>query len=285
MTVCVRLLCRLGRTAAVALLVILGSTLLVRFAPGYWSDERELDSHFAEGARRELRVESARSGSIVHLLASEISEYAHGDFGQSREYQVPVRELIEPRLATTGLLMLKAICLGWSLALATAIASSSGRAFTKFWQLPSTVILAIPTAALATLCLYADCGGPVLVMTLLLAARDFKFMSSLLRKAWHDTHLLQARAQGIRSTRLLLAHILPSIRSELLALTTLSLVTSLSALIPVEVLFSVPGIGQLAWNAAMNRDLPVLLAVTVLMVIAVTASGLLSDGESVMESA
>jgi ABC-type dipeptide/oligopeptide/nickel transport system permease component len=39
----------------------------------------------------------------------------------------------------------------------------------------------------------------------------------------------------------------------------------------------VPGLGQLAWNAAMNRDLPVLLAVTMIMAIAVTFSGMASD--------
>jgi peptide/nickel transport system permease protein len=45
----------------------------------------------------------------------------------------------------------------------------------------------------------------------------------------------------------------------------------------VEVIFNVPGVGQLAWNAAMNRDLPVLLAVTMIMAIAVTLAGMTSD--------
>jgi peptide/nickel transport system permease protein len=63
----------------------------------------------------------------------------------------------------------------------------------------------------------------------------------------------------------------------LLALATLSIVTALSALVPVEVIFSVPGLGQLAWSAALNRDLPVLLAITMIMAIAVTCAGILSD--------
>ena len=285
MRVATHLFWRAGRAAAVILLVMLGSTLLVRFAPGYWSDARELDSHYAEGARRELQAESARSGSIMHLLAAELGGYVRGDFGQSREYQVPVEELLKPRLAVTGSLIFRAICLGWLLALGTAIASSARRAPSPLWQVPSTLLLAMPTAALVTMCLFADWGGPVLVMTLLLAARDFKFMNSLLRKVWREPHLLQARAQGIRGTRLLLAHILPSVRTEMLALATLSLVTGLSALIPVEVLFSIPGVGQMAWNAAMNRDLPVLLAATVLMVVGVTSAGMLSDSRKRLETA
>jgi peptide/nickel transport system permease protein len=51
----------------------------------------------------------------------------------------------------------------------------------------------------------------------------------------------------------------------------LSIVTALGAIIPVEVLFGVAGVGQLAWNAAMNRDLPVLLAVTALMALVMTS--------------
>jgi peptide/nickel transport system permease protein len=47
--------------------------------------------------------------------------------------------------------------------------------------------------------------------------------------------------------------------------------------VPVEVIFSVPGLGQLAWNAAMNRDLPVLLAVTTIMAIAVSVAGMPAD--------
>jgi peptide/nickel transport system permease protein len=145
------------------------------------------------------------------------------------------------------------------------------------WQAPATLLLAVPTAAMATVSLLAGSGGPVLVMTLLIAARDFKFLDRMLLNAWRDPHLLQARAQGVTTLRLVQAHILPSLAPQLLALGTLSVVTALSALVPVEVIFNVPGLGQLAWNAAMNRDLPVLLAVTTIMAIAVTFAGMASD--------
>jgi peptide/nickel transport system permease protein len=69
------------------------------------------------------------------------------------------------------------------------------------------------------------------------------------------------------------AYIAPSLAPQLGALASLSIVTALSALVPVEVIFNLPGVGQLAWNAALNRDLPVLLAVMILMALAVTLSG------------
>jgi peptide/nickel transport system permease protein len=273
----VSLLKRLARTLLIVLLVVVGSTVLIRFAPGYLSDAREIDTRYGDAARTELSAEAARSSSLRQMLSTEMSAWTNGSLGQSRQYAVPVLELVLPRLAVTGGLMLRAIVFAWTLALCASLLSSARQNPSLLWQAPATLLLAVPTAAMATICLVAGSGGPVLVMTLLLAARDFKFLDRLLRNAWLDPHLLQARAQGLATRRLVLAHILPSIKHQLLALATLSIVTALSALVPVEVIFSVPGLGQLAWNAAMNRDLPVLLAVTMIMAIAVTFSGMASD--------
>jgi peptide/nickel transport system permease protein len=249
----------------------------MRFAPGYLSDAREMDARYAGAARIELSAEAARSGTLWQLLSNEMHAWTKGSLGLSRQYDVPVLQLIGPRLAVTGSLMLRSIVLAWTLALCASLLSSAGRNPSMLWQAPAAVLLAVPTAAMATLCLLAGSGGPVLVMTLLLAARDFKFLDRTLRTAWRDPCLLQARAQGIPALRLVRAHILPGIRPQLLALATLSIVTALGALVPVEVIFNVPGVGQLAWNAAMNRDLPVLLAVTMIMAIAVTLAGMTSD--------
>jgi peptide/nickel transport system permease protein len=271
------LLKRFARTLAIVAMVVAGSTVLIRFAPGYLSDAREMDARYGDAARAELAAESARSASLTQMLSTEFGGWTRGDLGVSRQYDVPVAELILPRLAVTGGLLLRAIVYAWTLALCAALVTSAGRNPALLWQTPSALLLAVPTAAMATLCMLSDRGGPVLVMTLLVAARDFKFLDRMLRKAWRDPHLLQARAQGLNPLRLLLAHILPGIASQLLALATLSMVTALSALVPVEVIFSVPGLGQLAWNAAMNRDLPVLLAVTTIMAIAVSVAGMPAD--------
>lgn len=264
----------LARTLAIVLLVMVGSTVLVRFAPGYLSDAREMDSRYADAARAELSQEAARSHSLMQMLSFEIGGWVRGNAGISRQYDVPVFELIGPRLAVTGGLMVRSLALGWLLAIAAALVSSATRNPSAFWQAPSTLLLAVPTAAMATLCLLAGSGGPVLVMALLLAARDFKFLHRTLRKAWLAPHVFQARAQGLRTWRILVAHLLPGIAPQLSALATLSIVTALSAVVPVEVIFNVPGLGQLAWNAAMNRDLPVLLAITMIMALAVTFAGM-----------
>ncbi|MGC2637313.1 MAG: ABC transporter permease subunit [Acidobacteriaceae bacterium] len=271
-----RLASSLARALALVLLVMIGATLLVRLAPGYLSDAREMDARYGNTVRAEMAQERAQSRSLPQMLAREITGWLHGHAGVSRQFGIPVGYLIRPRLAVTGGLLLRSLLLGWSLALAASLVAGTRRKSGVVWQAPAALLLAIPTAAMATLCLLSGSGGPVLVMALLIAARDFKFLSRALRQAWLEPHLLQARAQGIRMRRLLAFHAAPAIAPQLGALAGLSLVTALSALVPVEVLFDVPGIGQLAWNAAMNRDLPILLAVTLLMALAVTGSGMLS---------
>ena len=80
------------------------------------------------------------------------------------------------------------------------------------------------------------------------------------------------------------SHILPGIAPQLLALASLSLVTALGAIVPVEVIFNVPGLGSLAWGAAQNRDIPVLVAVTMLFAVGVTMCELLSNRDSELVS-
>src|SRR5665213_414725 len=268
---------RLMRLLCVILLVMAGSTALVRIAPGYLSDAREMDARYASEARARLATEAGQSHSVLQMLEIEVGGWVRGDAGISRQFDVPVSELIRPRLAVTGSLISRSILWAWILAVCASILASAGRKPSPLWQTPATALMAIPTAAMATVCILADTGGPVLVMALLLAARDFKFLHRALRKALLDTHVLQARAQGLGSRQLLTMHIMPSILPQLSALISLSIVTALSAIVPVEVIFNVPGLGQLAWNAALNRDLPVLLAITLILALAVTASGALSS--------
>lgn len=262
------------RTLVILILVIVGTTVLVRYAPGYLTDEREMDARYAQAADAQLAAEAAQSRSLPRMVSSEIEGWARGNSGVSRQYGVPVSELIRPRLTVSGMLLLRALLLAWVLAVCGSLLASMGRKPLLIWHAPAALLLAVPTAAMATLCLLMGHGGPVLTMALLLAARDFKFLQRALRKSWLEPHLLHARAQGIPTWRLLWAHALPQIAPQLAALVPLSFVIGLSALVPIEVIFNVQGIGQLAWNAALNRDLPVLMAATIIMALAVTLTGL-----------
>src|ERR1700678_798340 len=137
----VSLLKRLARMLLIVFLVVVGSTILVRFAPGYLSDAREMDSHYGDAARAELSAEAARSTSLRQMLSTEMSAWTNGSLGLSRQYDVPVLELVLPRLAVTGGLMLRAIVFAWTLALCASLLSSAGRNPSLLWQAPVTLLL------------------------------------------------------------------------------------------------------------------------------------------------
>ena len=258
---------RLARVLSLVLLAAIGSTMLMRIAPGYFTEDRELDAAHAEVARAELSSLQHAQGSLPALLGSQLNGWAHGDLGRSRQYAVPVIDLVRERSATTARLLFYGIGTGWCFAVTFALLLSGRRGEQGELALAGStaLLLAVPVGVLATVSLLLNEGGPVLVLALLVAVRDFKLLYRLLRGSWRAPHVLYGRAQGFSFLRVARVHLLPVLGRELLALAMTSLVVALSAIVPVEVVFDVPGLGQLAWSAATNRDLPVLVAVTALL--------------------
>lgn len=278
---------RLGRVLSLVLLAALGSVVLMRYSPGYFTDAREMDAAYAEGARAQVSALKASQQSLPALLADQLHGWAHGDLGRSRHYDVPVRDLLQERARVTGRLLLRGILSGWVIALAFAIPLSARRNSRGELAVAasSAVLLALPVGVLATLSLLSNQGGPITVLALLVAVRDFKLLYRLLRASWRAPHLLHARAQGISFRRTAFVHLLPVLRREVLALALMSVVVALSSLVPVEVIFDLPGLGQLAWSAAMNRDLPVLTAVTALLATCVGVTSLFTPSDQSKEAA
>jgi peptide/nickel transport system permease protein len=280
-----RILGRIGRALLLIAAAALGTTALVRYAPGYFSDAREIDARYSGAASTELSTFAADNANVDKITLRELTDYRHGRLGTSRQYQVPVAALLRSRIATSAQLLARGIGCGWLIAFLAALPVSSLQRNQSLFAAPFTILLAIPIAAMATACILAQMGGALLVISLTVAARDFKFLHGVLAGGWKAPHLISARTRGVRLADLVRVHILPSLLPELAALMGISIVTSLGALVPVEVLFNVPGVGQLAWNAVMNRDLPVLLAVTLLMATVVSGASMFCGRWKGMEPA
>ena len=273
------------RTTVVLCAVVIGTVTMMRSAPGYFDDAREMDAQYGQTARSSFAEEQEAEPSALSAIRKTFLRLAHGDLGESRQYAVPVSDLIRERAEITLETLVRGIGFGWLIAFCVALPCSSSLHRKVLLGVPFTLLLAVPTGAMATLCLLRNQGGPVLVLTLILAARDFKFLERIFRNGWHAPHLLQARAQGLLPHQLIGKFLLPNVLSQLLALALLSLTTALSAIVPIEVIFGAPGLGQLAWSGAMNRDLPVLLGVTVIMAAAVATAGSFSQHFRPLETA
>lgn len=257
----------------------LGTVLLVRCAPGYFASADEMDAQHSEHAQQQVLAQQAREGSPLQAWLHFCGGLLHGDLGRSRQYDVPVRTLLLPRLRVTGKLLLLAAVPAPLLALLCALPCTLLRtpALQRWVAVATLAGVAVPVGVLASAALLSGLGGPAAVLLGMLAVRDFRFFSRLLRRQSKAPYLVYARACGMTQVRAIWQTILRPMWGQLLSVATLSCVTALSALIPIEVIFGIPGAGQMAWTAAMNRDLPVLLAVTLLMALCIGVAGALQQ--------
>jgi len=93
----------------------------------------------------------------------------------------------------------------------------------------------------------------------------YQYARNLLGRSAALPHVLTARAKGLGPVRILLWHILPVAARPLFALAGVTVSLAFAAAIPVEVLCDLPGIGQLAWKAALSRDLALLVNLTMIV--------------------
>lgn len=247
----------------------LACACLVQYAPGTGVDERELDRRLNENSIRELRSnKSSLSGVFVNLRRYLVG-LTKGDLGYSESNHTPIAALIADRAPETLREMAVGLAGGWALGLALAIPK-------RGFSVIAGILLSLPTALIAYLCLVAGAKS-ILVLVIVLTPRIFRFAKNLLSQAYTASNVEMARARGISEARILWSHVLPSISPQLLALAAASISIAIGALIPIEAICDVPGLGRLAWNAAMARDLPLLVNLTMLIAVATTAATAVSE--------
>ena len=261
-----RILWRVAAMMAVAFAGGLLAATLVRFAPGFDVDEQQLDSRLKAESVEALRQARARDCNIVSFYVHYLGRAVHGDLGQSRTLSRPVRELLSERLPVTARLAGVGLLAGWACAVVLAIGATMARRLPC--DLAATVLgaifLSIPAAVLALLFVYLSAPA-YLAMALVVFPKVFSYTRNLLAKSYGLPHLVTAYAKGVGPVRILLSHVLSVAGPQLVAVGGISVSIALGAAIPVEALCGVPGIGQLAWQAALGRDLPLLVNLTVLV--------------------
>src|SRR5215831_4918995 len=273
----------LFRVLAIMLVASLAGALLLRAAPGFSSDERELNTGLSSQSIHAIRQEHLAQSNIPRFYARYLGSLVRGNLGSSLSLNQPVRDLLRDRLPVTLRELSLALLLAWILGLGLAIA----------WQLfPSRLLkasteglsgafISTPAAALALIFVLLRLP-PVWAAALLVFPKIYRYSSNLLCESYELPHVLTARAKGAGRSRILFWHVAPSAWPQLLALLGVSISIAVGVLLPIEVVCDLPGIGQLAWQAAQSRDLPLLVNLTVvvtfLTVIATTLSGALQRG-------
>jgi|SRR5208283_443911 len=260
----------LRRLVLVVITIVEGglvSATLVRYAPGFGADERQLDTRLSSGSIQAIQNTNADERNIARFYFASICKTFRGDLGMSRSLNRPVRQLLQERAAVTAAVAGKGLALAWLSAILVVFATWFFRApplrisITLF----SGTLLCLPAGVLALLAIILNQPG-YLVIALIVYPKVHQYLSNLVEAARGMPHIITARATGTSEPRIFFWHVAPVIQREVLALAGVSIGIAISAAIPVEALCGIPGIGQLAWQSALGRDLPLLNNVAMLVI-------------------
>jgi peptide/nickel transport system permease protein len=249
--------------------VLLGGFLaatLVRLAPGFAVDEQQLDPRLNSESIRALRETRLEQRNIFRFYFHSFERAAHGDLGTSISLGQPVSRLLRQRVPLTVRLVGIGLLLSWTVAMALALSAAWLRVST--YDAVTTIItgtfLCLPAAVLALLSVLWNVPGS-LAIGLIVFPRVYRYARNLLAKAYGLPHIITARAKGLSELRILFWHVIPVAGPQLLAVAGVSVSIAVGAAIPVEALCGLAGVGQLAWQAALARDLPLLVNITILV--------------------
>ena len=237
----------------------------MRMAPGFGVDEEELDARLSSQSIQRLRAQQP-SESLTSFYLNYLRHMLHGDLGVSLTLREPVSKLLVERFPETTKSVGFGLALGWSLGLSLALATVLSRAWfiDAFASFLAALLLCLPAAVLALLFVLARAPAH-LILGLVVFPKIYRYSRNLLSRSASLPHVLTARAKGLGNIRILLWHVLPTAGPQLLALAGVSISMAFTASIPVEALCDLPGIGQLAWKAALGRDLALLVDLTMIV--------------------
>ena len=279
-----------GFSRIVLTLLVAGfaGVLLVRMAPGFGTDERELNTHLNQGSIAALRA--GRDANVVRIYGRFLAGVAHGDLGTSESFSAPVAGLLGERLPLTLRSAGLGLALAWILALIlAAIAGGFGKRLADWAGTALTELLLAAPAGLVALLLFIFLDGwsvvPALGIALVVFPHLYRNQRQLLGEAATRPHVLSAHARGVTPMRVFLREVLPGALPQMIALAGTSVTLAIGAAIPIETICDSPGIGQLAWKAATSRDLglllPLILAVTAVTLTANLAADFAISGRKV----
>ncbi|MEX5261670.1 ABC transporter permease [Kocuria sp. CPCC 205263] len=252
-----------------------------------------VDDAAAQGLALELGLQDPLAVQYLRWLG----RLAGGDLGLSYASRTPVIEQVLPALWIT--LSLVVVTLGVaaavSVVLGTVAALQEGRpadrlittvtqafiAMPEYWLAPMLVLVfALQLSLLPS----AGWEGPAsaVLPVAVLALRPISYFTSAVREGMLEAlgaeHVVAARARGLSYPQAVWRHVLPN---GLLPLTTLVAVWFAGLLggsVIVEVVFAIPGMGRLLFDAVRNSDIPLaqggVVVVVGLAVVLTTAADL-----------
>src|SRR5580704_7369331 len=157
-----------GHVLSLLATVLLGGLLsatLVRLAPGFDTDVRELDPHLNAESVKALRDARRQDRNVLQFYFSYMKRAVGGDLGTSLALGQPVRTLLRDRAPLTLRLLTTGLALAWLLTLTLALSAAWLRLsiYDTLTTAVSGTFLCIPAAVLALLSVLWNAPGALAI--------------------------------------------------------------------------------------------------------------------------
>jgi peptide/nickel transport system permease protein len=242
--------------------------------------------------RRELGLDQP----LITQFLRYVGGLLQGDLGRSYAQKTDVMTLIASRLPATITLMIAGIAaelaIGGTLGVIAAVRRNSF--LDRAVMIASFTTISAPQFLVALLLLYvfaATLGWfpmsgfgslahvvlPALTLGILGAGWYARIVRSTMIDVLNQDYVRTAKAKGVAPVRVVLRHALPNALLPVIAMIGIDIGQFMAGLVVVEAVFGWPGIGQLAWQAIQQVDIPIIMGVTLVSALAIVLGNLLAD--------
>ncbi|WP_340109694.1 ABC transporter permease [Pikeienuella sp. HZG-20] len=302
---------RAAQAIPVILLIMVGAFLLLKLAPGDTVDALVGDMGGADAQFiAKLRAEYGLDQPVWVQLWRYLIKMASFDFGWSFVYEQPVATVLLDRLWVTLTLMCASLFLAFTIGVALG-AIAARRAYSATDNVISTlglVFYATPSFFLALMMIvlfsvklgWLPVGGvksiaafytgwdyyvdvalhfvmPTAALSLIYLAFYLRLMRASVLEVAELDYVRTARAKGAGEGRLMIHHIMRNALLPVVTLLGLQFSTLLGGSVVVETIFTLPGLGQLAYQSVIQRDMNTLMGIVFLSSVIVILVNFLTD--------
>lgn len=302
---------RLMQSVPVIILIMIGTFLLLKLAPGDTVDALVGDMGGADAVFIErLRVEYGLDQPVWVQLWRYMAKLAVFDFGWSFVYEQPVSRVLMDRLGNTLMLMATSLTLAFAIGVALgAFAARKAYSLTDnaistlgliFYATPSFFLSLmlmlvfsvklgwLPVGGIKTIAGFytgwdhvLDVARHLVLPTVALSLIYLSFYLRLMRASVLEVvdldYVRTARAKGAGEARLMIHHIMRNALLPVVTLLGLQFSTVLGGSVVVETIFTLPGLGQLAYQSVVQRDMNTLMGIIFLCAIIVVVVNFFTD--------
>lgn len=287
---------RLLATIPTLLAVITACYMLVRAAPGGpFDSEKQVSEAVLANLNAKYHLDLPPWQQYLYYM----NNLLHGDLGASFRYaDWSVNDLVAAALpvslAIGGTALLISFVLGVGLGIVAALRQNSAIDYSVMMVgnlgsvVPSFVIGPVLVLVFALWLRWLPAGGwdnfdprymimPVALLTFINVATIARVMRGSLIEVLHSNFIRTARAKGLPTRIVVMRHALkPALLPVVSVLSPLA-ISSITAALVTETVFSLPGIGKLIVNGAGNRDYTLVLGLVVLITVLAMLLNLLVD--------